>query len=305
MACIKWSKLYFFWMRCHPIKTSLPKEVWAGTPKSTPSFSPPPNHTPWIPWPMAHLPCIGWVQVNGALALYACSTSSEFVSFWPSHHFCCLCVYLILMYVLVSVYLLWHEGCVGFWDHVPCLSSLSWTGHCLVEGPHLPAEPMFFSFLCLWASWLWILPYHFNVPTIALHLFFFSCYPVGLQADTPAVPTHFFIKLLLRASLANFPHPYLFWALLANIPTMPAHFIISFLGLPRPIYFFFTSFTLMGFLLDPLGFLSPITASLPLITFRAYWPLSQPNEFTDSFLELPWPIYLFFTSFYSCGLAGR
>ena len=30
-------------------------------------------------------------------------------------------------------------------------------------------------------------------------------------------------------------------------------------------------------------FLRPITTSLPLLTFRAYWPLSQSNEFTDSF----------------------
>ena len=34
-----------------------------------------------------------------------------------------------------------------------------------------------------------------------------------------------------------------------------------------PIYFFCTSFTLMGLLLNPLGFLGPITTSLPLIIF--------------------------------------
>ena len=83
----------------------------------------------------------------------------------------------------------------------------------------------------------------------------------------------------------------------------------------------------MDFLLNHLVFLGPITTSLPLITFRAYWPLSQPNEFTNSFLELPrpiyflitsycshgfttsfiglpCPIYFLFTSFYSCGLAS-
>ena len=122
---------------------------------------------------MAHLPCTGWVQVGGVLALCACFTPSEFVSFWPSHHFCCLCVCLILLYVLVGVYLLWHEGCVGFWAYVPYLSSLPWTRYCLGEGPYLFAKPMLFSFLCSWASWLWILPYHFIVPTIALPLFLF------------------------------------------------------------------------------------------------------------------------------------
>ena len=123
-----------------------------------------------------------------------------------------------------------------------------------------------FSFLCSWASWQLILPYHFIVPAIALPLFFYiSCYLVGLRANAPSVPAHFFINLLLKASLAYFPHLYLFWVLLANIPIMLAYFI--FLGLSQPIYFIFTSFTLMSFLVDPLSFLSPITTSLHFITF--------------------------------------
>ena len=98
-----------------------------------------------------------------------------------------------------------------------------------------------------------------------LFFFFFSCYLVGLRADALAMPAHFFINLLLKASLAYFPHLYLFWVLLANIPIMLAYFI--FLRLPRLIYFLFTSFILMGFLVDPLGFLSSITTSLHFITF--------------------------------------
>ena len=39
--------------------------------------------------------------------------------------------------------------------------------------------------------------------------------------------------------------------------------------------------------------------SLPLFTFQAYWPLCQPYELTNSFLGFPWPIYFFFTSYYS------
>ena len=54
-----------------------------------------------------------------------------------------------------------------------------------------------------------------------------------------------------------------------------------------------------GLLLNPLGFLGLITTSLPLITFRTYWPLSQPNEFINLFLRLPRPIYFFFTSYCS------
>ena len=127
---------------------------------------------------------------------------------------------------------------------------------------------------------------------------FISCYPMGLQADSLAVPTHFFINLLLRASLAHFSRLYLFWALLANIPTVPTHFTTSFLGLSQPVYFLLTSFTFMGFLLDYLDFPCPITISLPFITFWAYWTLSRPIEFTNSFLELPHPSYFFFTSFF-------
>ena len=116
---------------------------------------------------------------------------------------------------------------------------------------------MFSSFLCPWASWLGILPCHFIVLAISLPLFYFLL-PLGLRADAPAMPVHF-------------PHLYLFWALLANILVVPAHFI------PRAIYFIFTSFTPMNFLLNLLGFLSPITTSLPLITFSGLLAL-KPTQ---------------------------
>ena len=108
-------------------------------------------------------------------------------------------------------------------------------------------------------------------PAIPLHCVcysitfpFYFLLPMSLRADAPAVPAHFFINILLKASMAHFPHLYLFWALLANIPVVSAHFI------PRAYlahYFFFTSFTPMGFLLYPLSFLDPITTSLSLIYF--------------------------------------
>ena len=147
------------------------------------------------------------------------------------------------------------------------------------------------------------MPYHFIVLAIVLPLLFIFCYPVGLRADTPTVSTHFFINLLLGVSLAHFSHLYLFWVLLVNIPAVPAHFITSSIGLPRPIYFSFTSFIPMSFLLNLLDFLNPITTSLPLVTFRAYWPPSQPIKFINSFPKLPRPIYFLFTSYYSYGLA--
>ena len=58
----------------------------------------------------------------------------------------------------------------------------------------------------------------------------------------------------------------------------------------------------MDVLLDSLGFLGPITTSLPLITFRAYWPLSHPNEFTNSFPGLPRSIYFLFIFLIPMGL---
>ena len=146
-------------------------------------------------------------------------------------------------------------------------------------------------------------------PAISLHhayysfiSLFISCYLVGLWANAPAVLAHFFINLLLRASLAHFSHLCLFWALLANIPTMPTHFTTLFIGLLWPSYFFFTSFTPMGFLLDSLDFLGPIITSLPLMTFWVYWSLSQLTEFTNLFFGLPRPFYFLFTSYYSHGL---
>ena len=63
------------------------------------------------------------------------------------------------------------------------------------------------------------------------YLSFISLLPMGLRANAPVEPVHF-------------SHLYLFWALLVNIPIVLA---ISFLRLHRLIYFFFTSFTFMGF----------------------------------------------------------
>ena len=122
----------------------------------------------------------------------------------------------------------------------------SWTGHYLGKSPHLPVEPMFSFSITVGllatdsAISLHRAYYSFTSP-------FISCYPMGLWADVLVVPAHFFINLLLRVSLAHFLHLYLYWALLANIPAVPAHFITSFLRFPRPVYFFFTSFSQWAF----------------------------------------------------------
>ena len=145
----------------------------------------------------------------------------------------------------------------------------SWTGCCLDKSLHLPAKPM--------------LSFPMTVglltvdPAVLLHhacysftSLFISGYPVGLRANAPAMPTHFFINLLPSASLAHFPHLYFFWALLANTLVVPVHFTTSFLRFSRLIYFFFTSFTFLSFF--------------------------------ARFFELPRPHYHIFTSYYISGL---
>ena len=149
-------------------------------------------------------------SVGGSMALCAYSTPFEFVSFWPSHHFCCLCIGLILLYVLVDVYLLWRKGCMGFWAHIfflyPFLDLVL-----LWQKPSSSCWALlFFSMtLSLLATDL----------AISLHCvcynftsLFISYYPMGLWADVTAVSTHFFINLLLKVSLVHLPHLYFFWA---------------------------------------------------------------------------------------------
>ena len=233
--------------------------------------------------PFVHAPfCLNLFLSN----LHTISATSVFV--W----FCCMCW---LVFIFCGVNDVWAFGLIVSIFH----SFLDWVLH--------GQKP---SFSCwTYAFLFYICGLLATDLAISLHnachnftFLFISCYPVSLQADAPAMLAHRFINLLLRASLTHFPHLYLFWAWLANISTVPAYFTTSFLRLPLPIYFFSTSFTPISFLLDSLGFLEPIITSLPLVTIRAYWPLSQPIEFTNSFPRLLWPIYFLFISYYSHGL---
>ena len=142
----------------------------------------------------------------------------------------------------------------------------SWTERCLGKSPHLPAKPMFSFSMSM--GFLVIDPvislcracYSFTFPFIA-------CYSVGLRTNAPVVLAYFFINLLLRTPKAHFSHLFLFWALLASIPVVLAHYFIpqAFLtrllpfylfysyelfarifGLPRPNYHIFTSYYLFG-----------------------------------------------------------
>ena len=103
---------------------------------------------------------------------------------------------------------------------------------------------------------------------------------------------------MLLPLLVHFPHLYLFWTLLTHIPTVLTHFILQASPTHLLHLYIFYSY---GLFANHLVFLGPITTSLALITFQAYWPLSQPNEFTNSFLKLPRPIYFLITSYCSHG----
>ena len=173
MACIKWSQPILTFFRWDIIPAGhFSQRSLSRNPKIDPIFSSPPNHTLWKPWPVAHLPFIGCVQVGGALTLCTCSTPSKFVSFWPSHHFYYLCIWLILLYVLVDIYLLWREGCVGFWAHIFFLSSLLGLGIAWAKAFIFLLSPCFSS-PEPWAFWPLILLYHFIVSAITLPLSLF------------------------------------------------------------------------------------------------------------------------------------
>ena len=97
---------------------------------------------------------------------------------------------------------------------------------------------------------------------------------------------------------AHFPDSYLFWALLDHVPAVPAHFIswASWTHLLLFYLFYFPWAFPKSF-----GLRRPNYHILTSYYFQAYWPLSQPHEFTNSFFGLSQPIYFFFTSYYSHG----
>ena len=191
-----------------------------------------------VPWPLLYAP----LRLN-------------FVSFWSSHHFCCIRVCLILLYVLVGFYPLWREGCVGFWAYIPCLLPLLRLGIPWAESLiFLPSSCL--PFLCLWAFLLLILPYHFAVPAIALPLLLLlvTLWACGRML-LPCQPTSssIFCSRLPSPTFHVFTSFGLCWP--AFLLCQP---ITSFIGLPWPVYFLFTSFTFMSFL--------PVNKSINVLT---------------------------------------
>ena len=164
------------------------------------------------------------------------------------------------------------------------------------------------------------------MPAIALPLFFYFLLPRGLTSwcscrASPLLHQSFakgFLSLLSTSlPLLGFVGQHSYYASLFHFPRASSAHLL-------PLYLFY-SHGLFG-----RSFELP-QSNYHIFTFYyflGYWPLSQPNEFTNSFPGLPqpiyflftfyyshrliisffgfhWPIYSFFTSFYSCGPAGQ
>ena len=85
----------------------------------------------------------------------------------------------------------------------------------------------------------------------------------------------------------------------------PFNLSLYSLGFLDPLTFSLPLFTPMGLLLNSLGFLSYLLRLYLLLFLWAYWSLflpRQPIEFTTLFLGLSPSIYFFFTSHYSHNL---
>ena len=158
---------------------------------------------------------------------------------------------------------------MGFWAHVLCLLSLLGLAVAWAKALIFLLSP-FFPFLHPWASRLLILPYHFIVPTIALHFLLLhdSPWTCGLMF-LPHQPTSssIFCLGLLRPTFTSLPllgfvgrhsycaspfHYFIPWAssaFLLHLYLFYFHglFVRSF-GLPRSNYHIFISYYFLGLL---------------------------------------------------------
>ena len=248
---------YFFWVKCHPSRTFLLKDIWARTQKQAP-ISPhhqtTPSHT-LDPWPTSHV-LAGYKQVVPGPYVYAplLSESTTFLVFKPLP----LPLHLSDSTVRFDrcLKLLQCARYMGLWVHVLCFPSLLQTGHCLGVGPLLPAWPMSSSFLCSWASWLVIL--HATTLLLLYHcLFFISLLPIGLRVgfQWPKFllyqPTfHIFTSFgfYWTTFLPCQPISFFLNSVTSSLPLLlPWAFAKSF-GLPWPNYHILTSYQFSGLL---------------------------------------------------------
>ena len=177
---------------------------------------------------------------------------------------------LVLLCVLVCIYPLWREGCMGFWAHVYFLLSIPRLG--------IVQAKAFVSIAC----WAHVLSLFFMVVghlainlSILLHcvccglcLAFTSYYSRGLASWYSYCISPLILSFGLPRSIYYIFTSYHSYGLVGHhsCHANPLSLPLYSLGFLSPFTFFLPPFTPMGLLPDSLGFLSPFTTFLPLIT---------------------------------------
>ena len=302
--------VYFFWMRCHPNRTTLPKEVeWE-----------PQNKLPLLPttWPHPLIPLtcgsplLYWLRTGRwCLSLMCTPLPSKSIAFLA---LTCLPLPLGLsnstvrsnICLILATWMI--HGSLSFRSLHP-ISFSNWAllgcGFSPFYLAHVPFCPTSVGYWCsCHATALLLLWYHLS---------FYLFLPLGLQTEAPTMPISYIIP-----SFGLFCQTFLLGQL---IPCLGHLRPILFFEHPQPILFFLTSFTPMSFLLNLLGFPGSITTSLPFGLIGLYANtmnllipfLGFPNPFILSlnllqfswvYYFIPWAsstIFLFFGHLLFCG----
>ena len=204
-----------------------------------------------MPWPFAHAP----LRLNLFLSgLHTISAAYLFVWFY------CIFWFVFISYGVKDV---WAFGLM-----FPAFHPFFGLGVAWAKALIFLLSPCF-SFLCPWASWLFILPRHFIVPAIIL-------------------PSLYFVL----------PHELVGWRSYCASPLLCQSFAQGFLG---PL---FTSLPLLGFIGQHSYCSSPFRYFIPRASLAHLLPLYlfySHGLFARSF-GLPWPNYHILISYCVLGL---
>ena len=198
--------VYFFWMRCHPSRTFLLKEL-EQEPQNRLPFLPTTRPHPFIPltrgppplywlgtgrWCLS-LVCMLHFHLNPLFSgLHAFAIASAFV--W----FCCTVWYLLTLATWMI------HGPFGFYS-LHSISSSNWV---LFGCGPFPSYLAHVPFCLVSMGWLVLLPCHCTSLAMISLILLPSCYLWAYR-----------LKLLL----VHFLHSIFFWALIASILTRPAY----------------------------------------------------------------------------------
>ena len=162
---------YLFWVKCHSKRAFIPKKLeWE--PQNIPFFLPITK-----PHPLNTLtrgpPLMYWLGTSRWCLGPLCMLHSVWICFFLAFTPFLLPLHcLILLLILIDVYPLWCEGCVGFWAHISFLSSLPRLGITQAKAFIFLLNPCFLLY-GRGPFWPLILPCHFIVSVIILSFFLF------------------------------------------------------------------------------------------------------------------------------------